>query len=285
MSTEIDPLYAEARSVLLDALQALEPHSDAIVVVGAQAVYIRTGSIDIPVAPYTTDADLALDPDQLDDEPHLIDLMSGAGFRLVPDERPEPGIWVTTRAVAGKDVNLPVDLIVPNDFASKIGSRGARLGPHGKVAARKIPGLEAAILDNDVLEVEGLTEGDQRVISARVAGPTALLIAKAHKIQERIQNAARPDRIIDKDAGDAFRLMQTSNAEDCVQVVSRLLEEEKVGESVRSGLAFLTEQFRAAASPGTSMAIRYFRGAVPEERVRAVCSRFIAAFQEAVSDS
>lgn len=282
MSAEVDPLYAEARSVLLDALEALHPHLDAVVVVGAQAVYIRTGPIDIPIAPYTTDGDLALDPSRLDDEPLLIEVMGDAGFRLEPEGKPEPGIWVTTRAVAGKDVDLPVDLIVPNDLASGGGRRGARLGPHGKVAARKIPGLEAAIADNDEMDIEGLADGDRRVIRAKVAGPTALLIAKAHKIQERLQNATRPDRVIDKDAGDAFRLMQTSRPEDCALIAARLLGDNNIGKSARTGLKFLVDQFRAAATPGTTMAVRYFRGAVPEERVRAVCNGFIATLEETV---
>jgi hypothetical protein len=37
--TDVDELYVLARRVLLDALDALGPHRDAIVVVGAQAVY------------------------------------------------------------------------------------------------------------------------------------------------------------------------------------------------------------------------------------------------------
>jgi hypothetical protein len=43
---------------LLDALVALEPHIDALVLVGAQATYLHTGDADLAVAEYTTDADL-----------------------------------------------------------------------------------------------------------------------------------------------------------------------------------------------------------------------------------
>jgi hypothetical protein len=43
---------------LLDALVALEPHIDALVLVGAQAIYLHTGDADLAVAEYTTDADL-----------------------------------------------------------------------------------------------------------------------------------------------------------------------------------------------------------------------------------
>ena len=283
MRLDVDPLYAGARGVLLDALEALKLHLDAVVVVGAQAVYLRTGPIDIAVTPFTTDGDLALDPARLEDEPHLIDVMGAAGFRLEPEQSPEPGIWVTTRVVDGREMNIPVDLIVPSDLASNVGHRGARLGPHGKVAARKILGLEAAILDNDVLEIEGLTTDDTRVIKAKVAGPTALLIAKAHKMQERLSNTTRPDRVIDKDAGDAYRLMQTSDARNCARIAMLLMEDPQIGESARSGIRFLVDQFRASASPGTRMAINYYRGSLPPERVRAICTGFVARLAAADS--
>lgn len=58
---KVDELYVLARSVLLDALEALDEHRDAIVLVGAQAVYLRVGEGDLAVAPFTTDADLAIE--------------------------------------------------------------------------------------------------------------------------------------------------------------------------------------------------------------------------------
>jgi len=187
---------------------------------------------------------------------------------------------VTTRVVAGKNVDLPIDLIVPNDLAAKGGRRGARLGPHGKLAARKIPGLEAAVIDNNALKIGSLTKDDDRAIKAKVAGPTALLVAKAIKIQERLEDARRPDRILDKDAGDAYRLMQTSNPEGCARTAAELVEHAVSGDSIRGGVESLIKQFQAPGSPGTSMATRYFQGAVPEDRVRAVCTGFISAFLE-----
>ena len=51
----MDELYVMARRVLLDALEALGAHRDAIILVGAQAVYLRVGEADLAVAPYTTD--------------------------------------------------------------------------------------------------------------------------------------------------------------------------------------------------------------------------------------
>lgn len=57
-----DPEYIRARKTLLDALEALGAHSSAVILVGAQAIYLHTGEGDLAVAPFTTDGDLAFDP-------------------------------------------------------------------------------------------------------------------------------------------------------------------------------------------------------------------------------
>lgn len=62
-------LYILARRVLLEALEAIASHRDAVVLVGAQAVYHHVGEGDLAVAPYTTDADLAIDPSRLKEVP------------------------------------------------------------------------------------------------------------------------------------------------------------------------------------------------------------------------
>jgi hypothetical protein len=81
--------YVLARSVLLDALEALRPHLDAVILVGAQAIYLHTGDADLNIPPTTTDADLALTPNKLGDSPLLEDAMEAAGFVLAAD----PGAW------------------------------------------------------------------------------------------------------------------------------------------------------------------------------------------------
>jgi hypothetical protein len=74
--SKVDELYVMARSVLLDALEALGSHRDAIVLVGAQAVYLRVGEADLAVAPFTTDGDLAVDPAVLAQIPPLEEALS-----------------------------------------------------------------------------------------------------------------------------------------------------------------------------------------------------------------
>ncbi len=51
-------LLVAARRVLLDALDALAAHRDALVVIGAQAIYLHTGEADVALAEATKDSDL-----------------------------------------------------------------------------------------------------------------------------------------------------------------------------------------------------------------------------------
>ena len=116
METSFDPNYIEARETLLDAVETLEPHSNAVILVGAQAVYVHTESEDesFAVAPFTYDADIALDPGLLEDSPLLVAAMSRAGFRL----HNPPGLY-------RRDSRAQVDLLVPN----AVGGPGRRGGP------------------------------------------------------------------------------------------------------------------------------------------------------------
>ena len=54
-----------ARTGLLDALEALELHLDALVIIGAQAIYLHTGAMEIALAEFTTDGDVAVDESAL----------------------------------------------------------------------------------------------------------------------------------------------------------------------------------------------------------------------------
>ncbi len=66
--------------MLLDALDALGTQSDSVVLVGAQAVYLRVGEADLAVAPFAADGDIAIDPAMLADEPPLEQGLMRAAF-------------------------------------------------------------------------------------------------------------------------------------------------------------------------------------------------------------
>jgi hypothetical protein len=190
-----DDEYVAARRVLLDALAALEAHRNSIVVVGAQAVYVHTGASDLEVAEFTTDADLAIDPAALRADPRLDAALAGKGF--VPDAA-QPGIYWSPDGIE-------VDVMVPETLGGG-GRRGARLGPHGNRAARKARGLESALVDHRRIVLGALAPDDDRSIVVQVAGVAALVIAKAHKLGERMQRA--PQRMLPKDALDVLRLLR-----------------------------------------------------------------------------
>jgi hypothetical protein len=76
-----EPLYVAARGVLLDALDALGEQRQALILAGAQAIYVHTGTTDLAVAEFTTDGDLVIVPDQLKPHPRLSDAMERSQFR------------------------------------------------------------------------------------------------------------------------------------------------------------------------------------------------------------
>lgn len=263
--------YVAARRVLLDALEALRPHQEAVILAGAQAVYLRTGPASLPIAEFTTDGDLAIDPALLTEAPPLANLMEAAGFELALKQgAPEPGIWQKEVGIDGTEIAVPVDLIVPRDVAPPGGSRGARLAGHGKRAARKIGGLEAALVDNDVMTVMALEPGDERRARLRVAGVAALLVAKSYKIADRI-DSGRTDRLEDKDASDVLRLMTATSPPAVATTLRALLDHPDAGTSTAAALAHLQGLFGSRAGAGIEMASRALRGAMPPERVRAIC--------------
>ena len=271
----VDPIYVEARRVLLDALVALAPQRQAFVVAGAQAVYLRAGESELALAPYTTDGDLALDPTALTPDPALEAVMRGAGFELST----EPGIWVARAVIAEKQVAIPVDLIVPEGFAPPGGRRGARLGPHGNRTARRARGLEAAIIDKDPMRITALDTSDQRAVTVDVAGVAALLVAKAHKLHDRAQRG-RANRLDDKDAADVFRLMQVSSPASVGATLAELGSHEIAGPPTTAAIGYLQELFGRRGRAGIQMASRALQGSIPQERVMAICVAYIAGLLE-----
>lgn len=271
----IDEAYVEARRVLLDALKALEPHAQSLVLVGAQAVYLRTEPGDFAVAPYTTDGDLAVDPGSLAAAPEIEVAMSEAGFKRLA----EPGIWHAAAVVNGQRTSVPVDLIVPEGFAPPGGRRGARLGPHGNRSARRAIGLEATLVDKSPMTIEALDPNDGRSVTIDVAGVAALLVAKAHKLHERAERG-RLDRLNDKDAADVFRIMQVAPAKAVRETLSALRGHSIAGQPTTAAIGYLDELFGHRGGRGIQMAARSFGGAIPQPRVEAICLAYAAALRE-----
>lgn len=273
----VDPreLTVVARRVLLDALTALTPHLRGVTVVGAQAVYLRSDDIELPVAGSTRDADLALAPDLIDHPPEIDRIMRGIGFKVPKPQ--QPGTWTRPEQVGHTRVDIPVDLLVPETFAGA-GSRAATIPPHDRMTARRIPGLEAVLYDHDVMSVASLApRSDRRVIQVQVAGVPSLLIAKAHKIQDRLDDQERrPDRLTDKDAADVIRLFMAGDPDDVRARWDGLAAIAKITTVVERGRDLLISQFADSAAPGVQMAERNLQGAAESPTELAVA--WISAF-------
>jgi hypothetical protein len=276
----LDPVYVAARSVLLDALEALAPHGPAVIVAGAQAIYLRTGPGDLRISPYTTDGDLALDPRLLGDTPQLAHAMDEAGFK----PSLEPGIWLATTLVEGRDIVVPVDLIVPERAIPRRGRRGARLGVHGDRAARRAAGLEAALVDRGAMTIAALDLSDTRTLTAEVAGEAALLVAKAFKVDDRVRSGRR-DRVDDKDAADVVRLMRTTSPSAVGEKLVDLFEDPLAGPVCAEAVELLGLLFGRAGRPGVQMATRALRLAMPEPDVETLCVAYTRELVRAVGAS
>jgi nucleotidyltransferase-like protein len=248
-----------ARRVLLDALAALQDHRAAVILVGAQAIYLHTGAGDLAVATYTSDADLVLNPLVLADDPKLDSLLAAAGFVRSTDPS-QLGAWLGSHGV-------PVDLMVPAALAGT-GRRSADLGAHGNRVARRARGLEATLVDNTVMALAAFEPDDRRSFEVTVAGPAALLVAKLHKIWERRDN---PRRLEDKDALDAFRLLRALPTELLANRLHLLLTDRLAGEVSREAIQFLTVLFGGLEATGTQMAVRATEGLEDPGTLAASC--------------
>jgi hypothetical protein len=253
----------------LDALDALHEHRNAVLLVGAQAIYLHTGEADLAVAPYTSDADLVLNPAILADDPRLDDVMRAAGFVPAPGQ---VGTWIGA-------YDVPIDLLVPEAVGGP-GRRAARLGVHGDRVARKGRGLEAVLVDHAMMTIGALAEDDDRRYELAVAGPSALLVAKLHKIADR---RGSPGRLDDKDALDVYRLLQAVPTEHFMADFGTLLSDPLSREVTRQALAYLEMLFGAADASGSQMAARAVELLEDPATIAAACAALAGDLLAAVS--
>ena len=249
MATPVDANYVRARAGLLDALSALGPLREASVLVGAQAVYeyTRNHAGDYAVSPFTLDSDLALVPELLVEDPRIIDAMANAGYTLTD----QPGIY-------RREDGVQVDLLVPEAVGGRKG-RGAQLGVHGRRAARQVRGLEGALVNRRPMTLGALEPGDPRTFEINVAGPAALLVAKIHKLADRI-NVDDIRRLSNKDAFDIFRLLQAVDTVELVEEISLLADDLTAAEVTAEATARFRELFGTPIAAGTQLVAEHVAG-------------------------
>jgi hypothetical protein len=110
--------------------------------------------------------------------------------------------------------------------------------------------LEAVLQDHEEIDIPALSEDDRRIYRAKVAGPAALLVAKLHKLGER---QATPDRLIDKDAHDIYRLLVAIATDDLANTLRMLRSDDMAGKATDQALKYLEEMFAAGSDATGSM--------------------------------
>ena len=251
METTYDQDQIDAREALLDAVDALGRHIDAVILVGAQAIYAHTESEDanFALSPFTYDADIALDPDLLRDSPRIIDAMSSTGFRL----KDQPGLyWRGERS--------QVDLLAP-EAVSGSGRRGVRLGVHGNRAAMKVHGLEGALVSNTPKAISSLAPDADRSRTMKVAGPAALLVSKVHKIKDRESGAqAHRRELLHKDAFDVYRILRAIDGADLAYEFVLLRSHEISSQVTSQALSMFQDLFSSRSGLGTELVVQHVLG-------------------------
>jgi hypothetical protein len=275
----LDPQYVVARSVLLDALEALGDQREAVILVGAQAIYLHTGAIDLAVPELTIDADLTIDPALLRELPELESAMRSARF----ERGNRVGAWFVYREIVGVPTRVEVDLMVPEAVGGG-GRRAARLPGHAKEVARKARGLEAALVDKAQTTIGALDTADLRSFAVAVAGPAALLIAKVHKIAERLAEREQR-RLDDKDALDILRLLQAVETMTLRDSIARLVRADVAREVTRDALALLKTHFADPRAAGAQMAARAVGALMSPEEVARSCAVLASDLLQAVQET
>jgi hypothetical protein len=262
--------YVVARKVLLDCLKLLAAQSEALVLVGAQAIYLQTPNLDGGLPANTTDSDIAIDPELLAENPDLERVLETAGF----EPHTSPGTWYSPEGV-------PIDLMVPSGALPSTNRRTAVLAGQGRKTARRTTGLELALHDNQPMELRALEPDDLRVTVVKVASPAALVVAKLTKLSERM-SGTNPDRVLAKDVSDVLRILRYNDAGD---IGSTLRDFAALGigsGTIEITIEFLRAQLALRDSSMINLAVEYHRQSEPGPQIatsfRTLAARLITAY-------
>jgi hypothetical protein len=169
---------------------------------------------------------------------------------------------------------------VPDHIAPAAGRRGARLPRgHGKTAAQKTVGVEGALVDYDPIEIHALDPLDHRTAVVNVAGPAALLVAKAIKLGERLST---PRRLLPKDAGDIFRLYDAYDVDEMSARMAQVSHDERSEAVTAVAIGYLRTLFATPRSPGIRLAADALSQIVGGDAVTQVMASYTRSLLERV---
>ncbi|MBK5210911.1 MAG: hypothetical protein JJE36_01080 [Coriobacteriia bacterium] len=286
MSGELSQEYVVARQALLDALEAFGPQRVAVVLVGAQAIYLHTGNAGLAVAESTTDADVAFDPSWLVEDPVLAVAMREAGFFREENGSGIPvGTWSSLRVISGVSAVVKVDLLVPAVLGGG-GRRAARIEGQELGSVLKVSGIEGCLVDCEIHTISSFDPADNRSFEIKVAGSASLLVAKVIKLNERENQAATGrDRRKYKDALDVLRLLRAVKIEELVDGLRRLLGNELSKDVTETAIDALPRLFGDPDSPASLMAGEAAAPAEPADVIASSCAALVGELIETLGEA
>jgi hypothetical protein len=133
------------------------------------------------------------------------------------------------------------------------------------------------LVDRSPLTVVALDPTDQRSVVVNVAGEAALLVAKLHKLGDRLQ---RPDRLQAKDAGDVYRLFDNVDSIAMASRMRSLLDDERSARTAQRALEFGDTLFDGPRAIGIELALTALRGVLPCETVSTTVTAYWRSLAE-----
>jgi hypothetical protein len=112
-----------------------------------------------------------------------------------------------------------------------------------------------------------------------VAGFGALLVAKLHKLGDRLDT---PDRLLAKDAGDVYRLFDAISPSDMAATLRALEADDRSAATTTKALAYLDQLFVTPTSTGTHLAVEALRTVLPEPTVTATVTAYVSELRRAL---
>ncbi len=190
------------------------------------------------------------------------------------------GAWVTHRVTEHDPRTVVcVDFLVPTSISPGKGRRAARLRGHDPRLARKVAGLEGALVDRDRVTLGALTEEDQRSFDIKVAGPAALLVSKLIKIDDRCDTPRQND----KDALDVVRLLRGVATSDLAERMLHVANDERSSEVACRSIDLLRSLFCRRSAAGIQMAIRSTFGLMDPDELAVSCELLASSLLQAIS--
>ncbi|MDR0283462.1 MAG: hypothetical protein LBI33_01005 [Propionibacteriaceae bacterium] len=256
----------------------MDAFADAVTVIGAHAVHVWVQAAWGPVEMQATrDADIAVNPVFVAPDPKLMGLMSELG--VVPALPDRPGVY-GYQAEAGLSLaeRVTIDLIVPEVYAGP-GRRAARIDGQPSAASRA-RGVELAVWDRRRVLLAAMDDPADST-EAWVAGPAALLVAKAHKVHERFSQVnIRADRLRPKDSGDVALLMLVSDPAEVARVMAEhSVAHPEIAPTVSEGATWLVEMYTDPSGLLRRHAVDALAARLDESEVNDAVDHWLDGFQ------